>query len=197
VSVVCWSGDIEEGEALIAPLRAQDVEADFVGPVGYADFNCSIDDPPGFRNWWTAEHLDAMSDEVIEIVAEHAMRQPTGPTQTFLVPWGGAVARQGGDWPLARRDAAWVVHPFALWEGAGRDAEHIAWARGMASAVRPHANGGVYLNFTGDEGAERIRAAFGDENLERLRAVKERYDPHNVFRLNHNIAPVRPAPVPA
>ena len=105
-SVVCWSGDVEEGEALIASLRTDDVEADLVGPVPYADFNCSLDDPPGFRNWWTAEHLDALSDEVIDIVAEHAMRQPIGPAQTFLVPWGGAVARQGE--PLAagaaRRD---------------------------------------------------------------------------------------------
>ncbi len=195
VTVVCWSGDDHaEGERVIAPLRAHGVDADFVAPVPYADFNCSIDDPPGYRNWWTAEHLDDMPDEAIELIAEHAGRMPKGPAQTFLVPWGGAVARQGAEWPLARRDAAWVVHPFALWEDAGRDAEHIGWARGMAGAVRPFANGGVYLNFTGDEGPDRIRAAFGEDNLRRLAAVKDRYDPHNVFRLNHNIAPVRPTP---
>ena len=195
VTVVCWSGDDHaEGERVIAPLRAHGVDADFVAPVPYADFNCSIDDPPGYRNWWTAEHLDDMPDEAIELIAEHAGRMPKGPAQTFLVPWGGAVARQGAEWPLARRDAAWVVHPFALWEDAGRDAEHIGWARGMAGAVRPFANGGVYLNFTGDEGPDRIRAAFGEDNLRRLAAVKDRYDPDNVFRLNHNIAPVRPTP---
>ena len=196
VTLLCWSGDdLKAGEQLIAPLRAVDVEADFVDRVPYADFQCSIDDPPGFRNWWTAEHLSAMSDDAIDVIAEHSLAIPKGPSQTFIVPWGGAVARQGEDWPLARRDAAWVVHPFALWAGAERDAEHIAWARGLASAVRPFANGGVYLNFTGDEGPSRVVAAFGERNLGRLIDVKRRYDPANLFRLNHNIAPTRPAPV--
>jgi FAD/FMN-containing dehydrogenase len=198
VTIVCWSGDdLEEGERIIAPLRATGVEADLVEPVAYADFQCSIDDPPGYRNWWTAEHLDAMPDEAIDAIAEISMTMPKGPTQAFLVPWGGAVGRQGGEWPLARRDAAWVVHPFALWEGAERDAEHIAWARGLAAVAKPYASGGVYLNFTGDEGPSRIQAAFGEDNLRRLIDVKLRYDPSNVFRLNHNIAPARPAAVPA
>jgi len=116
---------------------------------------------------------------------------PTGASQSLVVPWGGAVARQASAWPLARRDAAWVVHPFMLWDDPARDAEHIAWARGVSAALRPYANGGVYLNFVGDEGADRVRAAFGDENLARLAAVKDRYDRENVFRLNHNVRPVR------
>jgi len=190
-TLVCWSGDLAEGERVLAPLRAEGVAADLVGPVPYADFQCAIDDPPGLRNWWTADHLDALPDAAIDTLAAHSLRMPTGASQSLVVPWGGAVARQGPAWPLARRDAAWVVHPFMLWDDPARDAEHIAWARGASAALRPYANGGVYLNFVGDEGADRVRAAFGAENLARLAAVKDRYDPENVFRLNHNVRPVR------
>jgi FAD/FMN-containing dehydrogenase len=192
-TLLCWSGDIEEGERVIAPLRAEGVEADLVGPVPYAEFQCAIDDPPGLRNWWTADHLDALPDSAIDVLAEHSMRMPTGASQSLIIPWGGEVARASGRWPLARRDAQWVVHPFMLWDDPARDAEHVGWARDVSAALTPYVSGGVYLNFVGQEGDERIRAAFGDENLRRLQAVKERYDPDNVFRLNHNIRPVRAA----
>jgi FAD/FMN-containing dehydrogenase len=195
-TLVCWSGDIAEGERVIAPLRAGGVEADLVGPVGYADFQCAIDDPPGLRNWWTGDHLDALPDAAIDVLAEQSMRMPLGASQSLVIPWGGEVARAAGAWPLARRDAAWVVHPFMLWDDEARDAEHVGWARGVSAALAPFVSGGVYLNFVGHEGDERIRAAYGDANLARLQAVKERYDPENVFRLNHNIRPVRAAALP-
>jgi FAD/FMN-containing dehydrogenase len=195
-TLLCWSGDLDEGERVITPLRADGVAADLVGPVPYADFQCAIDDPPGLRNWWTADHLDALPDAAIETLAEHSLRLPKGASQSLIVPWGGAVARQATAWPLARRDAAWVVHPFMLWDDPVRDAEHIAWARDVSAAMRPYTNGGVYLNFVGDEGEDRVRAAFGERNLARLADVKARYDPDNVFRMNHNIRPVRAPAVP-
>jgi len=196
VTILCWSGDLAEGERVIAPLRAEGVEADLVGPVPYTDFQRAIDDPPGLRNWWTADHLDHLPDDAIDRLAEHSLRLPAGASQSLVIPCGGEVARADGEWPLARRDAAWVVHPFMLWDDPARDAEHIAWARGLSAAMAPYVSGGVYLNFVGDEGSERIRAAYGDANLGRLQAVKGTYDPHNVFRLNHNIEPVRAAAVP-
>jgi FAD/FMN-containing dehydrogenase len=151
--------------------------------------------PAGMQNLWRAGMLDALPDAAIETLAEHSLRLPKGASQSLIVPWGGAVARQAPAWPLARRDAAWVVHPFMLWDDPARDAEHVAWARDASAAMRPYTNGGVYLNFVGDEGDKRIRAAFGDGNLARLADVKARYDPDNVFRLNHNIRPVRAAAV--
>ena len=195
-TLLCWSGDLAEGERVLGPLRAEGVEADLVGPVPYADFQCAIDDPPGLRNWWTADHLDALPDAAIDVLAEHSLRMPRGASQSLIVPWGGEVARAAPAWPMARRDAAWVVHPFMLWDDRARDAEHIGWARDVSRALAPFVSGGVYLNFVGDEGEERIRAAFGDANLARLQDVKERYDPHNVFRRNHNIRPVRTAALP-
>ncbi len=178
--------------ACCAPLRARAaVAADLVGPVPYADFQCAIDDPPGLRNWWTADHLDALPDTAIDTLAELLPADADRRLAVARRPVGRRRRAAGARVPLARRDAAWVVHPFMLWHDPARDAEHIAWARGVSAALRPYTNGGVYLNFVGDEGADRVRAAFGDENLARLAAVKDRYDPHNVFRLNHNVRPVR------
>jgi FAD/FMN-containing dehydrogenase len=118
---------------------------------------------------------------------------PLSFTQMLMVPWGGEVARRT-DSPLAKRDARWVLHPFCVWEGAERDEEHISWGRAGRDVLAPWRSGGVYLNFVGDEGEDRIRAAFG-EHYERLAAVKAEYDPENLFRGNQNIRP-RGQPVP-
>jgi FAD/FMN-containing dehydrogenase len=189
--VLCYTGPVADGERLIEPFRALGPEADLVGPVAYADFQCSIDDPPGYRNWWTAEYLHEVTDEAIDVIHAHALRTPTpAPAQSFIVPWGGAVARVGEDQtPLTQRDATWVVHPFALWADPADDDAVIGWARGFRDAVRPFASGGTYLNFIGDEGEDRVRAAFGEQKYRRLTAIKARYDPGNVLRGNQNIKP--------
>ena len=97
----------------------------------YADFQCMIDDPPGYRNYWTAEHLPTCpTRRSRRSRASEAM--PPGGSQLFIVSWGGAVARVGQDAsPLAARDARFVVHPFALWEDPADDDADIAWARGF------------------------------------------------------------------
>ena len=95
--------------------------------------------------------------------------------------------------PLTGRGAAWVSHPFAVWDDPSTDVENIEWVRRFRSDVAPYANGGVYLNFIGTEGQDRIRDAFGEEKLARLVQVKTAYDPGNVFRGNQNIAPLVPS----
>lgn len=189
--VLCHDGSVADGEQLIKPFRDLNPDVDLVGSVPYADFQCSIDDPPGYRNWWTAEYLHVVTDEVIDALHAHAMRTPSPtPSQTLVIPWGGAVAQVGEDeTPLTQRDASWVVHPFALWENPADDDAVIGWARTFRDDLRRFSSGGVYLNFIGDEGTDRIRAAFGEQKYARLAAVKARYDPNNVFRGNHNIKP--------
>jgi FAD/FMN-containing dehydrogenase len=193
---VCYSGDIEDGERLIQPFRDLAPEADLMGPVGYADFQCSIDDPPGFRNWWTAEYLHDVTDDAIELIHDHAMQTPSpGPAQTFIVPWGGAVGKIDPDTtPLQQRDAQWVVHPFALWEDPADDDAVIGWAKAFRDDLSRLSSGGVYLNFIGHEGHDRVRAAFGEEKYARLARIKAQYDPDNVFRGNANIRPAEAAP---
>jgi FAD/FMN-containing dehydrogenase len=187
----CYTGPIGEGEQLIKPFRDLGPVADLVGPTSYADFQCSIDDPPGYRSWWTAEYLHVVTDEAIDVIHAHALRTPSPtPSQTFIVPWGGAVARVGEDeTPLTQRDVSWVVHPYASWEDPAHDDALIGWARGFRNDIGRFASGGTYLNFIGHEGSDRVRAAFGEQKYARLAAVKAHYDPDNVFRGNHNIKP--------
>jgi FAD/FMN-containing dehydrogenase len=186
-----YNGPVEDGERVLRELRAfGPPAADFFAPVGYADFQCSVDDPPGYRNWWTAENLLDLSDEAIEAIAARSQRLPAGPSQVFIVPWGGAVSRVGADEsPLAGRDTKFVVHPLMLWEDPARDDEMIAFGRGFRDDLASHASGAAYLNFIGDEGQERTRAGFAPGNLERLARIKAEWDPDDVFHANRHIRP--------
>ena len=112
-------------------------------------------------------------------------------TQHLLLPWGGALARIDADsTPLGQRGAQWVTHPFATWENPADDEANIAWVRDYRKANAPFTTGGVYLNFIGDEGDDRIKAAFGAEKYDRLAQIKAEYDPANVFAGNQNIRPI-------
>ena len=183
-----WNGPVEEGERALAPLRAvAEPIVDLYGEIPYAELQSMIDDPPGKRNWWTAEYLDELPDEALEALVSYGEQLPISFTQFLVLPWGGEVARRT-DTPLAKRNAKWIIHPFCVWEGADRDEEHISWGRACRGVFAPWASGGVYLNFVGDEGEERVRAAFG-EAYEQLAAVKAESDPDNLFRGNQNIRP--------
>jgi FAD/FMN-containing dehydrogenase len=189
---LCCTGAIDEGERLIEPFRELGPIADLVEPMPYADWQCAIDDPPGYRNWWTAEYLHVVSDEAIDVMHAHSLATPSPtPSMSFIVPWGGAVARVGeDDTPMTQRDASWVVHPYASVEREDEVEGAVAWARGFREEIRRHASGGLYLNFIAeDEGESGVRAAFGEYKYERLARIKARYDPDNFFRGNHNIKP--------
>jgi FAD/FMN-containing dehydrogenase len=128
-----------------------------------------------------------MPDAAIEAIASRSEQLPPGPAQLFIVAWGGAVARVSeDDSPLAGRDAAFVVHPFGLWEDPADDDRMIAWARAFRDDLREFATGAVYLNFDGDAPA---RAAYGRRSYERLARIKREWDPDNVFRASGNVAP--------
>jgi FAD/FMN-containing dehydrogenase len=185
-----YAGPVEEGEEALREIRAfGPPAADFFEPTAYADFQCSLDDPPGYRNYWTAEHLADLPDEAIEAIAARSERIPASPSQLFIVAWGGAVERTGADRsPLGGRDARFIVHPLFLWEDPADDEWMIALARGYRDDLRPYATGAAYLNFIGDEGERRVRAGFGD-SYERLARVKAEWDPRNVFHRNQNVRP--------
>jgi FAD/FMN-containing dehydrogenase len=190
LSFVTYAGAEAGLRELAAPLLDLDPAVELVMELPYAEAQCMIDDPPGNRNYWSAEHLSSLPDDAVKAFVAMAESLPV-PTssQHVLFPAGGATARSTADYPLPWRTAPWVVHPFAVWADPADDDRAREWVRNVRSAVRPWATGDVYLNFIGNEGSERVRAGFGEDAWRRLVAVKREFDPDNVFHLNHNIDP--------
>lgn len=184
-------GPVEEAERVLAPLRDWGPPAaDLFAPMPYADFQCMLDDPPGYRNWWTAEQLDDLTPEAIDAIVARSERIPAGPAQLFIAAWGGAVGDVDATGsPLAGRRSPFVVHPLFLWEDAADDEAMISLGRGYRDDLAPWATGAAYANFIGDEGAARGRAGFLPGTLERLSAVKRAWDPDGVFQGNRAIVP--------
>ncbi|MGW3648373.1 FAD-binding oxidoreductase [Streptomyces sp. NPDC000878] len=189
-ALLTYAGAEADMRKLAEPLLALPHEAAIVTAIPYADLQCMLDDPPGMRNYWSAEYLTSAPDDFVDVFCAlgDALPVPTG-TQHVLFPLGGAIADGPADYPVPYRDSPWAVHPFGVWEDPADDERCVQWVRDVRTAVRPWSSGAVYLNFIGDEGAERVIAGLGAENARRLASVKRQYDPDNVFRFNHNIVP--------
>src|SRR3954451_21056435 len=148
--------------------------------------------PKGVRGYMKAEFVDELTDDAIDVLVEHGGRRKGPMVNLLLEPMGGAISRVGeGDTPLGRRDVDWCYHALGLWMEPDAESErmHTTWARELATAMEPHTVPGVYLNYTSDQGEERVRSSYGPEKYERLVELKDKYDPGNLFRLNQNIRP--------
>jgi FAD/FMN-containing dehydrogenase len=192
VILLVYAGPEAQARQVMADVLALGHEGEMIAEMPYADLQCMIDDPPGFRNYWSAEYLDSFPDKAVELFCNRAydMIVPSA-SQHALLPQGGAVGRGPSGYPLPWRHAPWVVHPFGLWQDPADDARGRQWAKDIRADLKPWSSGAVYLNFIGDEGDDRVVAGFGRENYARLARVKAEYDPQNVFHLNHNIRPAR------
>jgi FAD/FMN-containing dehydrogenase len=185
-----YAGPIEDGEAALRDLRVfGPPAADFFAPTPYADFQCSLDDPPGYRNYWTVEHLDDLPDAAIDAIHARSLQIPPGPAQLFIAAWGGAVARNAAGSAVGGRDARFVVHPLFLWEDAADDERMVELGRSYRDLLAPWATGAAYSNFLGDEGEARARAAFAPGAYERLAAIKAEWDPGDVFKATGHVPP--------
>jgi len=193
--VVCWTGSMEEGERVLAPIRevAQPM-MDMVQPMPYTALQQMLDagGPKGTRAYMKAEFLPDLDDEVIGKLVKHGNNRVGPMAQLLMEPMGGAIGRVGeDDTALGRRDVPWCYHALALWmepDAETADAQ-TAWARGLSEDLKPHITAGVYLNYTSDEGEDRVRSSYGEQKYARLVALKDRYDPTNLFRFNQNIKP--------
>jgi len=184
------AGSLAEGEAAWAPFRELGPAADLSGPTPYAELQRSIDDPPGYRNYWTVEHLVDLPDEAIDLIDAKATRMPGSAPQIFCVAWGGAVARTGAaSSPIGGRDARFLVHPLMLWDDPVDDDRVVAWGRAFRDALGPYATGAAYANFTGGEDRGRVRSAYAPGSYERLARVKAEWDPDDVFRASGHVPP--------
>lgn len=185
-----WVGDPAAGAEAVAPMRALGPAVDLVGEMPYADFQCMLDDPPGLNNYWSADYHNSFPDDALDVFVKYGFERQSPFTQQILIPWGGAVARVPEEaTPMTNRDVAWITHPFAVWEGDENNDANIEWARAFRRDIASYASGGIYLNFIGDEGEDRVRAAYGDEKYRRLQSIKAEWDPGNVFKGNQNITP--------
>jgi FAD/FMN-containing dehydrogenase len=188
---VCYDGPIEEGEAVLEPLREfGDPILDGTQPKPYTALQAAFDDgsPPGYR-WYTKSHyLEDLPEQAIDTMLDYTDPYPGPLTQVALEPLGGAVAeRDPQETAFAHRDAEYSLGIWPCWGDSGMDEELINWARDFHDAMRPYASG-VYSNYLDRDELDRLEAAFG-QNYERLREVKAKWDPENLFRVNTNIEP--------
>jgi len=135
-------------------------------------------------------YLARLDDEAIGTLIDHATRITSPRSQVILFPLGGAVSRlPEGHSAMGNRDAAYGLAIIAVWEDPGDSERHIRWGRELWAAMDHFSTGRVYVNFIGEEGEERVKAAYNPATYERLVALKNSYDPTNLFRLNQNIKP--------
>jgi hypothetical protein len=190
--VAMYFGSIERGIEALAPLRAfGSPPVDIVQPMPYCAMQALLDggNPPGRRNYWRSQNLSALPDEAIDAYIACAATATSPFSVMILQRFGGAVTDVPEDaTPLGGRDAPWQYHCYGIWTDT-EDARHIAHVRSTEQAMRPWSSGRVSLNFVSEADDERIRASFGSEKYRRLVALKDKYDPENVFRMNQNVPP--------
>jgi hypothetical protein len=190
--VCCYAGPVEDGEQVVKPLK------EFGSPVldlcvpkpflaHQAMFDLSFQ-----HGWWyymRACDVAELTDDVIDITVEHSLRINSPLTAFPIWQLGGAVARVGEDeTAFGGRSAGHTFNITASTETAEGFDEEREWVRNFWLALEPY-HTSVYVNFLMEEGEERIRQAYGTTKYERLKALKRRYDPDNLFRLNQNIRP--------
>ncbi len=193
-AIVVYHGPKDEGERVIAPVRSLGSPAlDDITPKPYTSVQQVLDDgfPRGLRNYWKSTYLAELGEQCLDILVDHANRAPTTWCVVGLEHMmGGAVARVGeDDTAFANRDAIYSLLILGRTDDPAGDGAVREWVRGLWKAVEPYSTGGVYVNYMGQDEAERIGEAYGTDHYARLAKIKSQYDPANLFRLNQNIAP--------
>jgi FAD/FMN-containing dehydrogenase len=191
--VACYAGSLEDGERAVAPLRELgDPVADLMGPLPYTALQSLLDPlwPHGKHAYMKAGYVRELDDAAIETAARYHQEATSPASEIHIHHFGGAVARvDEGETAYRERQAPYVMNIIAAaHDSEGFDA-HVDWAQRLYSDIEPSLTGGAYINFLSAEGEERVRAAYGDEKFARLQALKDEYDPTNLFRLNQNIPP--------
>lgn len=191
--VCCHAGSVEAGEEAVAPLKAFGSPVlDLCEPKPFLEHQAMFDPSYPHGQWYYMRACDVpeLTDEVIDITVEHAMRIRSPLTAFPIWQMGGAVSRVGEDeTAFSGRGAGHTFNITAATAGPDGFDEEREWVRDFWSALEPHRTSGVYVNFLMNEGEDRVREAYGTEKYDRLTALKRRYDPDNVFRLNQNIPP--------
>jgi FAD/FMN-containing dehydrogenase len=187
-----YSGEVGAGKLAAAPLlRFGAPLGSALGPTPYAGFQTAFDPllGAGGRNYWKSNNFSELSDAALDVVIDAAATLPGPECEIFVAQLGGAMGRVS---PTATafigRDARFIMNVHGRWSDPHDDERVRRWARQVFERAAPHATGSGYVNFLTDDEAERVGASYG-ANYPRLQALKRRYDPDNLFRMNLNIAP--------
>ncbi|HEX4717463.1 MAG TPA: FAD-binding oxidoreductase [Thermoleophilaceae bacterium] len=188
----CFAGPVEEGERVLEPLRRFGrPAADLCRPKPFVEHQAMFDAtfPHGRWYYFQSRDVQRLSDELIDVTAEHMLRIESPHSGSPIFHLGGAVAlADTGETAFSGRSAGHTINVNGVSETAeGFDAER-EWVRSYWQALEPYGVG-VYVNFLMDEGEARVRAAYGKDKYDRLRALKREWDPDNLFHLNQNIPP--------
>jgi hypothetical protein len=192
--IVLYAGPIEEGDPIVRGLKEAlgPPAMDLVMPMPYVAVQQLLDagNPPGRPQYWKSDTLKEMSDGAIETLVEHANRIRSPFSVLVIEAKGGAIPRVPEEsMALVGRRAPFAFYGISQWENPAEAEDHIRWAREFGEAMEPYSGKDIPLNFVMDEGVEKVQATFGPEKYARLVALKDQYDPGNLFSRNQNIKP--------
>jgi FAD/FMN-containing dehydrogenase len=193
----CYCGSLNEGEKLLKSLRTFGSPiADMFAPVSYGQMQSMFDPffPPGRQTYVKANFIRSLSDKAVDALAEFAGTSPSVHTfGPWVEHWHGAATRVAlSDTAFPHRQYPYNFSVWSNWVSSSESEENIKWSRACWDAMRPFMADGSYVNYLEDEGDPLARAAYG-LNYDRLVALKNKYDPTNFFRMNHNIKPTQAA----
>ena len=193
ILAICYaSPSMEEGERVLRPLRAFGQPwVDLIRPIAYGTHQGFFDAgvPHGLRYYWKSHYMPSLSDAAIETLVAHARGMSSPNSYSLLFQLGGAISKvKEDDSAFSGRDARHAITLDGVWSDP-EGPDDTAWVRDYFAALQPFSTGGVYVNFLGNEGQDRVKASYGADKYDRLVALKNKYDPTNFFRLNQNIVP--------
>jgi FAD/FMN-containing dehydrogenase len=190
VLAIFYAGDIADGEKLIDPIRSfGDPYGEHIGAQPYIKWQQAFDPllTSGVRNYWKSHNLTELSDGLLDSIIEFARKLPSPHCEIFLPLMSGAVNRVPSNaMAYGHRDVQFVLNVHGRWDEAAQDETCIAWAREFFNASAPFASTGAYVNFMSGDEDGRVAAAYG-ANYDRLKQIKQKYDPENIFHNNQNI----------
>jgi FAD/FMN-containing dehydrogenase len=191
--IALYAGPAEDGERALAPLhRLGPVLASSLQTRLFTQHQSMLDAsaPAGRLYYWKSHYLPGLTDAAIDVIASYAWQFTSPVSFTLLSQMGGALRRRSDDeTAFTGRDAEFVININCAATTPELYEQDRAWVREWFDALSPHSTGGVYVNFMGEEGSDRVRAAYGDTKYRRLAQLKARYDPDNVLQVNQNIKP--------
>lgn len=192
VFAVCYPGEEHDGNRALEPLRRLGTPiADVIGMQPFAAWQSAFDPllTPGAYNYWKSHNFVELSDGLLDVLVSQTATLPTDECEIFIGQLGGAAGRVAADaTAYPHRNANFAMNVHTRWREPADKQRSIDWARKLFAETAPHATGGVYVNFMPDDETDRVSSAYG-ANYARLVALKSKYDPGNLFRLNQNVQP--------